>query len=107
MVESNRKPFFKLQTRGCQYDHFALSTAFFEEFLNRLTPDYWNFMTLKPDIPIRGSIFIKVDSQDSKNDNKLKAEIGIYNPNRIEMYQYCTESKAEVLQIFADYFERK
>jgi hypothetical protein len=105
--KSSNKLTYKLETNGSRYGNDELSVAGFADYLNHFTPEHWDFMTLTPSMPIKGSTFIQVGAPDVKTDLKMEVEIGIANPGRIEMYRHYTDDKKEVLQILADYFERQ
>jgi hypothetical protein len=106
-MANNNRIIYTLQTNGSLYEHKELSIYGFADYLNHFTPDYWDFMTLTPSVPIKGSTFIQVGSPDAKTNFKMTVEIGIFNPNKIEMYRYYTADKEEVLRIMADYFEKQ
>ncbi|MCL1926425.1 MAG: hypothetical protein FWF95_04740 [Syntrophorhabdaceae bacterium] len=107
MTDRDEKPTYTLRTNESEYEHSDLSIAGFADYLNRFSPDYWDFMILEPSKPIKGSTFIQVGAPDERTGFKMTLEIGIFNPNKIEMYRYYTDNKAEVLHILADYFENQ
>lgn len=107
MTNGNNKPTYTLYTNGSCYAHDDLSVFGFADYLNHFSPGHWDFMTLKPSTPVRGSTFIQVGAPNEKTNFKMVMEIGILNPNRIEVYRYYTSDKKEVLQMLADYFEKQ
>lgn len=107
MIDSGNKLTYTLETNGSLYSHDDLSVDGFADYLNHFTPNYWDFMILTPSTPVKGSTFIQVGSPDAKTDFRMTVELGIYNPNKIEMYRYYSDNKEEVLQILTDYFEKQ
>jgi len=106
-MTDNGKPTFTLHTNSSDYQHSDLSVAGFADYLNNFTADYWDFMTLEPSEPIKGSTFIQVGSPDARTNYMMTVEIGFLNATRIEMYRYYTDDKTEVLHILAEYFENQ
>jgi len=104
---SSKATTYTLETNYYFFEHDDLSITGFEEYLNYLTPDDWDFMILTPSRPIKGSNFIQVGAPSERRDLNLSIEINIANPKKIEMYRYYTKSREEVLRILADYFEKQ
>lgn len=104
MSSDNKKLTYTLHTNGSSYEDKDLSVAGFADCLNHFSPDIWDFMTLSPSKPIKGSRFIQVGSPDEKTDYKMTLEIGFPNTNGVELYRYYSNDKEEVLQIFKDYY---
>ena len=98
---------FTLETNGSHYEDKYVSMENIEDNLYSFTPAYWNFMTLVPSIPIKGSSFIQVGSPDAKTNNKMTVEIGFPGSDGIELYRYYTMDKEEILQIFKDYYQKQ
>ena len=104
MSITNNKPSYTLQTNGSSYEDRDLSVAGFADYLNHFSTEYWDFMTLSPNVPIKGSGFIQVGSPDAKTDYKMTVEIGFPKQKGVELYRYYTDNKEEVLRIFKDYY---
>jgi len=95
---------FSLQTNGASYEDKDLSVEGFAYYVSHFSPECWDFMTLSPSAPIKGSSFIQVGSPDAKTDYKMTVEIGFPKSNGVELYRYYTDNNEEVLQIFKDYY---
>ena len=104
MQSDSKKLIYKLQTNGNSYEDTELSIAGFADYLSHFSTEYWDFMTLSPSVPIKGSSFIQVGSPDAKTNYKMAVEIGFPKSNEVELYRYYTNNKEEVLQIFKDYY---
>lgn len=100
-------PNYTLRTNSGTYENKDLSIAGFAEHLNHFTHEEWDFMTLSSSAPIKGVTFIQIGSPDAKTNFKMTVEIGLSNPDKIEMYRCYTDSKDEALRILADYFEKQ
>ena len=98
------EPTYKLETNGYYYEDGLFSIELMKDILGYFSHDKWDFMTLSPNVLIKGSSFIQVGSPDAKTNNKMTVEIGFPKSNGVELYRYYTDNKEEVLQIFKDYY---
>jgi len=98
---------FSLDTGRGRYEHHDLSRALFADYINQLSPDFWDFLILEPSLPIQGTTFIQVAAPTTNTDSQLTMEIGLYNPRRIEIYRYYSADRNELFHILADYFENQ
>ena len=85
---------FKLETNGSSYEDEDLSMEGFVYYVNHFSPDDWDFMTLCPSVPIKGSSFIQVGSPEAITDYKMTLEIGFQKSKGVELYRYYTDDKA-------------
>jgi hypothetical protein len=104
---AGKKLTYTLETNGSYFEDKDISTVLMEDYLGHLTSAYWDFMTLRPSMPIKGSSFIQVGSPDVKTDYKMTMEIGFQNLGKVELFRYYTVDKGEVLSIFKNYYERQ
>lgn len=104
MPSDNKELTYKLETNGSSYEDKDLSVAGFADYINHFSSSEWDFMTLSPSVPIRGSSFIQVGSPDAKTDYKMTIEIGIPKSNGVELFRHYSGDKEEVLQILKDYY---
>ena len=102
--EATNKLIYSLETNGSRFEDRYISETLMEDYLDHFTSAYWDFMTLVPSIPIKGSSFIQVGSPDAKTNYKMTVEIGFPSSDGVELYRYYTTNKEEVLQIFKDYY---
>jgi hypothetical protein len=98
------EPTYKLETNGYYYEDGLFSIELMNDILRHFSTNKWDFMTLSPSVPIKGSSFIQVGSPDAKTNYKMAVEIGFPKSNEVELYRYYTENKEEVLQMFKDYY---
>ena len=106
-MPSNNKPAYSLYTNGMKYEDADLSVDFLSNYLNQLTSKSWDFMTLEPNEPVKGSVFFQVGAPDAEIDYKMTVEISIFNSDRVEIYRYYTKDKGEILQMIVDYYEKQ
>jgi len=102
-----RKRAFSLETSSRKYSNEELNVHLFEEIISS-RPDLWDFMVLEPDKPIKGSIFIQVNSPQATISwpPKFILEISLGNTKTgAKMYRLATVDKNIVLKHIIDYWQ--
>lgn len=98
---------YQLRTNAVEYQSDKISPSVFARHLKEFSPDVWDFMVLSPNEVVNGSTFIQVGAPKKITDFKMVVELGIENPDRLELYRYYTADQNEVLQMLTDYFEKQ
>jgi len=97
---------FSLSTHFKDYKNHELTALLFEELINGLNPDVWDFLVLEPSKAIQDITLIQVGAPDEKSNFQYRLNIIIDNDETGQnMYYFYTEDKNVVLQFFVDYWQ--